>query len=424
MQYRQLGHTGLLVSRLCLGTMTFSHGRGVYSSIGNVDQAGADTLVKASVDAGVNFFDTADTYSQGLSEETLGRSFRNLGLDRHDVVLATKGYMRSGPGRNSVGASRGHIMAAVDASLKRLGTDYIDLYQIHQNDALTPVEETLRALDDLIRQGKVRYAGCSNWPAWKLATAHGVADQRHCARLETIQAYYSLAGRDIERELIPLLDHTKTGLLVWSPLAGGLLSGKFDRNNQSPKGTRRSGFHFPIVDKDRAWEVIDVMLPIARAHDCSPARIALAWTLSRQAVTSVRGLDPDDPESADRLRWVRDSFERRAVTIVDGQWPGKDMLDIRHLTGKAVVSLNDRHPFMSELITPLKAMAALDVEELEPAEVSMLLNKLTVGFDLLLMAYAKAENMHADPEEAYGELRSHWGLFAAGLIGEAGKRGG
>ena len=287
MQYKQLGNTGLIVSRLCLGTMTFSDGSGVYEHIGNVDQAGADALVKASADAGINFFDTADIYSDGLSETTLGQSFRNLGLERRDAVLATKGYMRMGPGRNAIGASRGHIIDAVDASLKRLGTDYIDLYQIHQSDALTPIEETLRALDDLVRAGKVRYIGCSNWPAWKVATAFGVSERRGFARFETVQAYYSLAGRDIEREMIPLLDSEHGGLLIWSPLAGGLLSGKFDRNNQSPQGSRRSEFDFPIVDKERAWDVIDALRPIADAHGCSPARVALAWLLSRQAVTSV-----------------------------------------------------------------------------------------------------------------------------------------
>ena len=287
MQYKQLGNTGLIVSRLCLGTMTFSDGSGVYEHIGTVDQAGADELVKASTDAGINFFDTADIYSNGLSETTLGQSFRNLGLERRDVVLATKGYMRMGPGRNAVGASRGHIINAVDASLKRLGTDYIDLYQIHQSDALTPIEETLRALDDLVRAGKVRYIGCSNWPAWKVATAFGVSERRGFARFETVQAYYSLAGRELEREIIPLLEFAQGGLLIWSPLAGGLLSGKFDRDNQSPQGSRRSEFDFPIVDKERAWDVIDALRPIADAHSCSPARVALAWILSRQAVTSV-----------------------------------------------------------------------------------------------------------------------------------------
>ena len=287
MKYKQLGNTGLLVSQLCLGTMTFGDGDGVYEHIGAVDQEAADALVRASIDAGVNFFDTADIYSHGQSEERLGQSFRNLGIARDDVVLATKGYMRMGPGRNAVGASRGHIMAAVEASLRRLQVDHVDLYQIHQSDSLTPIDETLRALDDLVRQGKVRYVGCSNWPAWKVALSFGTAARHDRTRFETVQAYYSLAGRDLEREMIPLLEHERAGLLVWSPLAGGLLSGKYGRDNQSPKGARRSGFDFPVVDKNRAWDVIDALRPIADGHGCSPARVALAWLLSRQAVTSV-----------------------------------------------------------------------------------------------------------------------------------------
>lgn len=287
MKYKTLGNTGLLVSQLCLGTMTFSDGSGVYQHIGDVDQAGADELVKASLDAGINFFDTADVYSAGASERTLGQSLHNLGVPRNEVVLATKVYSRMGRGRNDVGASRGHIMDAVDASLRRLQTDHIDLYQIHATDMITPVEETLRALDDLVRQGKVRYIGVSNWQAWRIATALGVSSRLNLARFNTLQAYYSIAGRDLERELRPLLEAEKMGLLVWSPLAGGLLSGKFNRDNQSPDGSRRSSFDFPIVDKDRAWNVIDVMTPIAQAHGCSPARVALAWLLSKQVVTSV-----------------------------------------------------------------------------------------------------------------------------------------
>ncbi len=287
MKYRTLGNTGLLVSQLCLGTMTFSDGTGVYKHIGDVDQSAADELVKASVDAGINFFDTADVYSAGASERTLGQSLRNLGIPRNEIVVATKVYSRMGGGRNDVGASRGHIMDAVETSLRRLQTDHIDLYQVHATDVVTPVEETLRALDDLVRQGKVRYLGVSNWQAWRIATALGISARGNLERFNTLQAYYSLAGRDLERELVPLLEAEKMGLLVWSPLAGGLLSGKFSRENQSPDDSRRSSFDFPIVDKERAWNVIDVLKPIADAHGCSPARIALAWLLSKPVVTSV-----------------------------------------------------------------------------------------------------------------------------------------
>lgn len=287
MQYETLGNTGLLVSKLCMGCMTFSGGAGFWKAIGNVDQAGADGLIKACVDAGINFFDTADVYSEGESEKILGQSFKNLNIARKDVVIATKVFGRVGPGRNDVGASRGHIMDAVDASLRRLQTDHIDLYQIHGNDSITPIEETLRALDTLVAHGKVRYLGVSNWQAWKIAKALGISKFKNLARFETLQAYYSIAGRDLEREIVPLLETEKTGLLVWSPLAGGLLSGKFSRENQKPANSRRSEFDFPVVDKERAWKILDAMAPMAKAHNCSPARISLAWLLSKPVVTSV-----------------------------------------------------------------------------------------------------------------------------------------
>jgi aryl-alcohol dehydrogenase-like predicted oxidoreductase len=287
MDYKTLGNTGLLVSNLCFGTMTFSGNTGIWKAIGSVDQAGADELVKASLDAGINFFDTADVYAEGESEKTLGQSLRNLDIARKDVVIATKVFGRVGLGRNDVGASRGHIMDAVEASLRRLQTDHIDLYQIHANDSVTPVEETLRALDALVTQGKVRYIGCSNWQAWKIAKALSISEYKNLARFDTLQAYYSIAGRDLEREIIPLLQAEKTGLLVWSPLAGGLLSGKYSRENQKPEGSRRSEFDFPVVDKERAWKILDAMAPIAHAHDCSPARISLAWLLMKPVVTSV-----------------------------------------------------------------------------------------------------------------------------------------
>jgi aryl-alcohol dehydrogenase-like predicted oxidoreductase len=287
MQYVPLGNTGLLVSRLCFGTMTFGTMEGIYRTIAGVDQKNADDMVRASIDAGINFFDTADAYARGQSETLLGQSLRNLGIPRTEVVIATKAYSRMGPGPNDVGASRGHIMDAIDASLRRLQTDYVDLYQIHATDIVTPVEETLRALDDLVRNGKVRYIGISNWPAWRIALARGISDRLNLARLDTLQAYYSIAGRDLERELVPFLDYTKMGLLVWSPLAGGLLSGKYSRANPRPADSRRTGFDFPIVDKDRTWDILDVIAPIAKAHNCSAARVSLAWLLAKPIVTSV-----------------------------------------------------------------------------------------------------------------------------------------
>lgn len=287
MKYATLGNTGLQVSRLCFGTMTFGDGRGMYKAIGATGQAEADALVRSSIESGINFFDTADIYTDGESEKILGQSLKNLKIPRHHVVIATKVYGRVGPGRNDVGASRGHIMDGVEASLRRLQTDHIDLYQIHGNDSVTPVEETLRALDTLVQQGKVRYIGCSNWHAWKIAKALGISEAKNLAKFDTLQAYYSIAGRDLERELVPLLESEKVGLLVWSPLAGGLLSGKFSRANQKPADSRRSDFDFPIVDKERTWKILDAMAPIAKAHDCSAARVSLAWLLAKPVVTSV-----------------------------------------------------------------------------------------------------------------------------------------
>lgn len=287
MKFTTLGNTGLLVSKLCFGTMTFGDGRGIFKAIGTVGQAGADDMVRLAIDSGINFFDTADVYSEGISETFLGQALRNLKIPRQQVVIATKVYGRTGPGRNEVGASRSHIMDAVEASLRRLQTDHIDLYQVHGNDAVTPVQETLRALDTLVQQGKVRYVGCSNWQAWKIAKALGISEFRNLARFDTLQAYYSIAGRDLEREIVPLLEAEKVGLLVWSPLAGGLLSGKYSRTNQKPADSRRSAFDFPIVDKERAWRILEAMEPMARAHGCTPARVALAWLLSRPVVTSV-----------------------------------------------------------------------------------------------------------------------------------------
>ena len=328
MQYTTLGNTGLIVSRLSLGTMTFGGGEGLSKVIGGVDQKGADELVKASIDGGINFFDTADVYSEGESETTLGQSFKNLNIARKDFVLATKAYSRVGPGRNDVGASRGHIMDAVEASLRRLQTDHIDLYQIHANDPVTPIEETLRALDTLVTQGKVRYIGVSNWQAWKIAKALGISEFKNLARFDTLQAYYSIAGRDLERELVPFLEAEKMGLLVWSPLAGGLLSGKFNRTNQKPENSRRSEFDFPIVDKERTWKILETMAPIAKAHHCSPARISLAWLLTKPVVTSVilgaKRLDQlQDNLAAAELKLSEDEITQLdEVSALPPEYPG------------------------------------------------------------------------------------------------------
>src|SRR5712671_5477782 len=328
MEYATLGNTGLLISKLCFGTMTFGDGRGLFKAISAVGQAGADELVKTSIDGGINFFDTADNYSEGETEKILGQSLKNLNIARHDVVIATKVYSRVGPGRNDIGASRGHIIDGVEASLRRLQTDHVDLYQIHGNDSVTPMEETIRALDTLVQQGKVRYIGCSNWQAWKIARALGISQFRNLARFDTVQAYYSIAGRDLEREIVPLLEAEKVGLLVWSPLAGGLLSGKFSRENQRPQGSRRSEFDFPIVDKERTWRILDVMGPIAKAHNCSPARISLAWLLAKPVVTSViigaKRLDQlEDNIAAVDLKLTEDELKQLdEVSALPPEYPG------------------------------------------------------------------------------------------------------
>jgi aryl-alcohol dehydrogenase-like predicted oxidoreductase len=287
LKYNTLGPTGLLVSELCLGTMTFAAGDGMWKPIAGVEQKLADDIVRQSLDAGINFVDTADVYTNGESEKVLGQAIANLGIARKDIVIATKVYGRTGPGRNDVGASRGHIMNAVEDSLRRLNTDYIDLYQVHAADSVTPLEETLRALDTLVSEGKVRYIGCSNWYAWQIMKAIGISESKNLAKMDTLQAYYSIAGRDLEREIVPLLQDQRTGLLVWSPLAGGLLSGKYSRDNQKPADSRRSAFDFPIVDKERTWRILDVLRPIAQAHDTGVATVALAWILTKPFVTSV-----------------------------------------------------------------------------------------------------------------------------------------
>lgn len=287
MKYKKLGRTGLFVSEICLGTMTFG-GRGeLWPIIGQLDQAAASNLLRLSIDAGINFFDTADVYSEGESERILGRAFKDLGIARKDVIIATKVRGRTGPGPNSVGLSRGHIMDAVKDSLVRLGTDYIDLYQIHGADLVTPLDETLRALDDLVRAGHVRYVGCSNLMAWQIMKALGLSVSKGWARFETVQAYYSIASRDIEREIAPLIAEEELGLMVWSPLAGGLLSGKFRRDFAGPNDARRARFDFPPVDREHAYNVVDAIRPIAERHGVSVARGALAWLLHQKSVMSV-----------------------------------------------------------------------------------------------------------------------------------------
>ncbi|KAF0675959.1 aldo/keto reductase [Profundibacterium mesophilum] len=283
MKYRQLGQSGLYVSELTLGTMTFDNEGGSYAGImGATGQELATRMVDLSIEAGINIFDTANVYSSGVSEEMLGRA---LGARRKDMLIATKLASTLSTGPNDLGSSRLAIMREVEASLKRLGTDYIDLYQVHTFDYTTPLEETLRALDDLVRQGKVRYIGLSNFAGWQIAKADGLARQLGCERFVSAQSYYSLVGRELEREILPAVRDLGLGTFIYSPLASGFLSGKYARDGEA--AGRRSGFDFPPVDKDQGFGILDVLAGIAEAKNASVAQVALAWLLHKPGVTSV-----------------------------------------------------------------------------------------------------------------------------------------
>jgi aryl-alcohol dehydrogenase-like predicted oxidoreductase len=288
MRYHLLGQTGLYVSELCLGTMTYGGSKGIWENIGSLQQDAVNEQVKFAVDAGINFIDTANVYSLGKSETLLGQSLKSLGLPREQLIIATKstGTMDDSP--NGRGQSRHHIFNEVDASLKRLQLDYIDLYQLHAFDPLTPFEESLSALNDVVRSGKVRYIGLCNMAAWQIMKSLGVSERRGFAKFVSVQAYYTIAGRDLEREVVPLLQDQALGLMVWSPLAGGLLSGKYQNaDDKGPAGARRTTFDFPVVDKARAFRCVDAMRPIAQRHQVSVAQIALAWILSKSFVSTV-----------------------------------------------------------------------------------------------------------------------------------------
>lgn len=317
MRYNTLGRTGLFVSELCLGTMTFGGGSGIYSNMGGLQQKEADDLVKTAIDSGINLIDTSDVYSKGLSEQITGQALRNLGIARKDVIVATKFFGPTGDGPNARGTSRSHMLYALEASLKRLQVDHIDLYQIHGFDQITPMEETLRALDTAVQQGKVRYIGVSNWAAWQITKALGISNQFNLARFASLQAYYTIAGRDLERELAPMMESEGVGLMVWSPLAGGFLSGKYSRDGGTDGANRRDTFDFPPVDKERGYNVIDAMRPIAEAKGVSIAQIALAWLLHQKAVTSVI-LGAKKPEQ------LKDNIAATKVVLTDAELKALD----------------------------------------------------------------------------------------------------
>ena len=291
MKYRFLGNTGLRVSEICLGTMTFGKG---FFGIGELEQESATKLVKRAVEAGVNFFDTADIYSRGQSEQVLGQALKDIGVSRDEMIIATKvrGPMSDAASQgtgdmNNVGLSRKHIIASCEASLKRLGTDHIDLYQIHGWDNLTPIEETMRALDDLVRSGKVRYIGCSNLTSGQLMKANGVAALRGGTSFCSLQAYYSLVGRDLELDLLPLCHDEGIGVMVWSPLAGGFITGKFRRGQEDPDGSRRKNFDFPPVDKEKGYDLIEVLDVLAKEKNSTIPKLALSWLLQQKGVSTI-----------------------------------------------------------------------------------------------------------------------------------------
>lgn len=288
MKFNRLGRTGLYVSELCMGTWGFS-GRNYFGgAIGTLSQKEATSFIGRALEARINFIDTANVYSYGDSELMTGQALKDLGVKRSDVVLATKVFGRMAPGPNDMGASRGHIMDSVAASLERLQTDHIDLYQIHHSDPITPLEETMRALDDLVRSGLVRYVGVSNWEAWKIMKANGIAEQRGLTRVETNQVYYSIAGRDIEQEMVPMMQDQTIGCLVWSPLAGGYMAGKYTADGDiKPEPGRRANFDFPPIDKDKADKTVIAMREIAKKHGVSVACVGLTWVRQKPFITST-----------------------------------------------------------------------------------------------------------------------------------------
>jgi aryl-alcohol dehydrogenase-like predicted oxidoreductase len=315
MEYRQLGRSGLRVSTVTLGTMGFG-GTGFAEVVGRIDVEGARRQIGLARDAGVNLIDTADVYSSGLSEEILGKA---LGADRDEVLVATKVRMPMGPGPNDAGLSRHHVVRAAEASLRRLGTDHIDLYQVHEWDGQTPLEETLSALDALVRSGKVRYVGASNYAAWQLMKALGVAERTGTARFVSQQIYYSLQARDAEDELVPLSIDQGLGILVWSPIAGGLLSGKYRRGARAPEGSRHltDWDEPPVHDEDKLYDTIEELVAIGEARGVSAARVALAYTIARPAVTSVIVGARTEEQLADNLAAAELALTAEEVARLD-----------------------------------------------------------------------------------------------------------
>lgn len=326
MKYNLLGKTGVLVSELCLGAMTFG-GEGFWKAIGQLPEQDVNLIVKTSLEKGINFIDTANAYSEGLSEILLGKALKTLGVSRQSVVIATKVRIRMGPGANEVGLSRLHVIDSVDASLKRLDMDHIDLLYIHGVDPLTSLEETMRGLEDVVRSGRVRYLGISNHPAWMVVMANSIADKMGWTKFVASQNFYSIASRDIEREIVPMALNRGIGIMPWSPLAGGFLSGKYTRNVEKAGDSRRDSFDFPPLNKEKAYDIIDVMISIGEKYNASAARVALAWLLTKPAVTSViigaRKIEQllDNIESTELNLNAEDLDELENVSMLPPEYP-------------------------------------------------------------------------------------------------------
>ncbi len=334
MKYNILGNTGLQVSSLCLGTMNYG-GKGFFGYMGNLDQTSVDEQIKMAIDAGVNCIDTANIYSEGLSEIMIGNAIKNLGIDRNDLILATKVRGTTGTTPNSLGLSKKHILQEVEASLKRLGTDYLDLYQIHTADPLTPIEETLRTLDDLVRSGKIRYFGASNLSAWQMMKGLSYSQYNGLDRFASLQVNYSLDVRDVEREIVPMLLDQKVGMMVWSPLSGGLLTGKYQRNGQKDEG-RLNSFPFPPFHEERAYDVLDVLVPMAAEKNTSVTQLALAWVMQQPAVSTViiGATKPhqlqDNLKATDVVFTADELIQLNKVSDLPVEYPG-NVLDIMTL---------------------------------------------------------------------------------------------
>jgi len=317
MEYTTLGKTGVIVSKLCFGTMTFG-GRGFWEAIGKQTMEEVNKLIATAYEAGINFIDTANVYSEGESERLLGNAISTLGLPRQELFVATKVRGQMGNGKNQVGLTKLHIMDSVNDSLRRLQLEHIDLLYIHGVDVITPIEETMRGLEDVVRSGKVRYIGCCNIPAWMVTKANGLADKHGWNKFVALQYYYTIAGRDVERELVPMAESEGLALMPWSPLAGGFLTGKYTRGNQKAEGdTRRNAFDFPPVNKEKAYDIMDKMAEVAKDHNATIAQIALAWLLHRKAVTSIIIGAKTDDQLKDNLKSVDIKLTSEELSVLD-----------------------------------------------------------------------------------------------------------